>query len=191
MSSSSKEKQEFREKVLAERQKISARDWKEKSDKIISSLLNLDSFKLAKTVHTYISMNQRREVCTDTLLEYLINSEKRVVVPVTDFSEGTLTHSEIKSLSDLKTNKWGVAEPVQISEVDTGKLDLVVVPMAAADRAGSRLGYGKGFYDRFLSETNARKVGLVFESFLFDKIPTEEFDEKLDIIITEEEVIFA
>ncbi|MEQ8525465.1 5-formyltetrahydrofolate cyclo-ligase [Gracilimonas sp.] len=191
MSSASKKKQELREKVLAERQKISARDWKEKSDQIISTLINHDSFKVAKTVHTYISMNQRREVCTDTLLEYLINSEKRVVVPVTNFSEGTLSHSGITSLSDLKTNKWGVAEPAQISKVDMGELDLIIVPMAAADRARNRLGYGKGFYDRFLSETNAQKVGLVFESFLFDEIPTEEFDEKLDMIISEEEVIFA
>jgi 5-formyltetrahydrofolate cyclo-ligase len=63
--------------------------------------------------------------------------------------------------------------------------------LAAADRKCNRLGYGKGFYDRFLKKTKAKKVGLVFSDFLFDEIPTEEFDEKLDVIITEEEVIFA
>lgn len=191
MSSASKKKQELRDRVLAERQKLSVRDWQKKSDIIISSLINLEVFKEAKTVHTYVSMNQRREVCTDTLLEYLINSEKKVVVPVINYNDGTLSHSEITSLSDLTKNKWGVAEPVQVSKVDVGELDLIIVPMAAADRAGNRLGYGKGFYDSFLSETSARKTGLIFESFLFDEIPTEEFDEKLDIIISEEEVIFA
>lgn len=191
MSTTAQKKQELREKVLAEREQISESDWKAKSETIISSLTDADFFKKAKTVHTYISMNQRGEVCTDQLVEDLLSGEKRVVVPVTNFDEGTLTHSEINAISDLQKNKWGVAEPKQITPVEVGELDLIVVPMAAADKTGSRLGYGKGFYDRFLGETKAIKVGLVFDAFLFDEIPTEEFDKKLDVIISENEVIFA
>ncbi|MCP9292826.1 5-formyltetrahydrofolate cyclo-ligase [Gracilimonas sediminicola] len=191
MSAISQKKQELREKVLAERQQIAAREWKKKSEKIISSLTNADFFKKSKTVHTYISMDQRREVYTDGLLEDILNGSKRAVVPVTNFEDGTLTHSEIRSLSDLKKNKWGVAEPKHITTVNVEELDLIIVPMAAADRAGNRLGYGKGFYDRFLREAEAIKVGLVFDAFLFDEIPIEEFDEKLDVIISEKEVIFA
>jgi 5-formyltetrahydrofolate cyclo-ligase len=63
--------------------------------------------------------------------------------------------------------------------------------MAAADKRGNRLGYGKGFYDRFLLQTTALKVGFVFDEFLFDEIPVEEFDVKLDVIITEEELKFS
>lgn len=68
---------------------------------------------------------------------------------------------------------------------------MIIIPMAAADRSGNRLGYGKGFYDRFLSESNAFKAGLVFSDFIFSEIPTESFDEKLDAIITENEVIYT
>ncbi|MBO6586496.1 MAG: 5-formyltetrahydrofolate cyclo-ligase [Gracilimonas sp.] len=191
MSSISQQKQDLREKVLAERLQIPDREWKNKSDQIISSLTNADYFKEAKTVHTYISMNQRREVYTDGLLEDILNGDKRAVVPVTNFEDRSLTHSEIRSLSDLKKNKWGVEEPKHITPVNVKELELIIVPMAAADRAGNRLGYGKGFYDRFLKEAKAIKVGLVFDAFLFDEIPIEEFDEKLDVIISEEEVIFA
>ncbi len=191
MSATSQRKQELREKVLTKRKQISAQEWKSKSDRIISSLTKSDFYKEAQTVHTYISMNERREVCTDNLVENLLKGEKRVVVPVTNFEEGTLTHSEINAISDLQKNKWGVAEPKQIISVEVDELDLIVVPMAAADRRGNRLGYGKGFYDRFLGETPALKVGLVFDAFLFDEIPTEEFDKKLDVIISENEMIFA
>ncbi|WP_421774541.1 5-formyltetrahydrofolate cyclo-ligase [Gracilimonas sp.] len=191
MSTASQRKQKLREKVLAERQQVSVEDWKKKSELIISSFMNADFYKESQTIHTYISMNQRREVCTDNLVEDLLEGEKRVVVPITNFEEGTLTHSEIRAISDLQKNKWGVAEPKQITPVEVGELDLIVVPMAAADRRGNRLGYGKGFYDRFLGETTALKVGLVFDAFLFDEIPTEKFDKKLDVIISENEVIFA
>jgi 5-formyltetrahydrofolate cyclo-ligase len=191
MSIASQKKQELREKALAERQQISAREWKSKSELIISSLRHADFYKTAKTVHTYISMNHRREVCTDGLLENLLNAEKKAVVPIINFEDESLTHSQICSLSDLKKNKWGVAEPKHVNPVDVEDLDVIIVPMVAADRAGNRLGYGRGFYDRFLSETGATKAGLVFDAFLFDEIPTEEFDEKLDVIISEEEVIFV
>jgi 5-formyltetrahydrofolate cyclo-ligase len=191
MSSNKVEKQTLREKVLKERSLISEATWRGSSQKIIEALQATDFYKEAKVVHTYLSMNSRREVATDFLIENLFNSDKRVVVPITDFETGSLTHTEIDSTSELKVNKWGVLEPEESEEFDISELDLIVIPMAAAGRKGSRLGYGKGFYDRFLEKTEAKKVGLVFNVFLFDEIPTEEFDEKLDVIITEEEVIFA
>ncbi len=81
-------------------------------------------------------------------------------------------------------------EPIKVKEIEISQIDLILVPMAAADRTGNRLGYGKGFYDRFLNKANAMKVGLVFSEFLYDEIPTESFDEKLDIIVTDKEVIY-
>lgn len=190
MSSIQREKQLLRDEVLAQRDDISEEEWRKKSDRIISTLINSDFFKQAKTVHSYISINNRREVCTDELFEHMFERNKKVVVPITNFSDGTLSHSEITSASDLESNKWGVKEPNTAKLVDIATLDLIVIPMAAADKTGNRLGYGKGFYDRFLYKTDAKKVGLVFEEFLFDKIPVEEFDIKLDVLITEKGVIY-
>ena len=191
MSSTNDNKEALRERVLTLRSNMEVEDWRVKSDQIISSLKKTDIYKAAKTTHVYISMNERFEVCTDKLIEDLLDSDKRVVVPITNFDSLTLSHSEITSISDLKKNKWGVSEPAEISPVKVSELDLIIVPMVAADRSRNRLGYGKGFYDRFLAQAGAKKVGLIFDAFLFDEIPTEEFDEKLDVIISEEEVIFA
>ena len=191
MSDIQNEKNELRNKVLSERQGIDEGAWKIKSETIIAKLIDLDSFERALLVHTYISMNERREVCTDALIEYLFKSKKSVAAPITNFSDNTLSHSMITNFKDLSSNKWGVREPNELIPVDTTKIDLVVVPMAAADRSGNRLGYGKGFYDGFLSQINSVKVGLIFKEFLFEEIPVEEFDVKLEIIVTDDEVIFT
>ncbi|MAO64797.1 MAG: 5-formyltetrahydrofolate cyclo-ligase [Balneola sp.] len=191
MSSLQEQKQALRNRVLSDRKEMPEQDWRERSLAILRSLESTEFFKKADSVHTYVSMNQRREVGTDQLIETLLESDKRVVVPVTNFSDHSLTHIVLHSFGELITNKWGVREPEkEQDEVQPENLDLIIVPMAAGDRKGNRLGYGQGFYDRFLEQTMGMKVGLVFSDFLFDKIPAEEFDVKLDVIITEEELIF-
>lgn len=191
MTSVQERKQKLRDEVLAKRQQLSEQQWLNKSNQIIQSLLDSDVYKKSGVVHTYISMNERREVFTDNLLIHLFQDRKRVVVPITNFTDKTLSHSEIEAENALVANKWGVREPKSINPVEISELDLIIVPMAAADKNGNRLGYGRGFYDRFLDMTDATKIGLTFHEFLFDKIPVEEFDVKLDVIITEEVVIFT
>lgn len=191
MPNNRKKKSTLRDKVLRERNKLDTQTWQNKTERIINSFLKLDEYKRASYIHTYISMNDRREVSTDSLINTMLRSGREVIVPITNFKEGTLSHSILTDFSELKPNKWGVREPVFFNEAKISDLDLVIVPMAAADRSGNRLGYGKGFYDRFLSKINAFKVGLVFSDFLFDDIPIEPFDEKLDAIITDSEVIYT
>ncbi|MBD3615815.1 MAG: 5-formyltetrahydrofolate cyclo-ligase [Gracilimonas sp.] len=191
MTSVQEEKQKLRDKVLAKRQQLSEQQWLNKSNQIIQSLVDSDVYKKSGVIHTYVSMNERREVCTDNLLIHLFDDKKRVVVPITNFSDNTLSHSEIDAENELVANNWGVREPKTINPVEISEIDLIIVPMAAADKDGNRLGYGRGFYDRFLDMTEATKIGLTFDKFLFDKVPVEEFDVKLDVIITEEVVIFT
>lgn len=188
MNSINEKKQILRSTVLSRRLEFSEKDWREKSDRIISHLINFDFFRQSKVVHTYLSMNNRKEVCTDGLLTNLLELSKKVIVPVTNFEEHKLIHSEIHSLADLTTNKWGVREPKEINPIDVDKMDFIVVPMNAADKKGNRLGYGKGFYDRFLSQVNAFKAGLIFEDFIFEEIPAEEYDVKMNVLITEKGV---
>jgi 5-formyltetrahydrofolate cyclo-ligase len=190
MSVTKGQKQALRAKVLAERSRFSESDWSAKSNVIINQLFQTEAFRQSGLVHTYVSMNSRREVNTEPLIEYILESDKRLFVPITNMEAGTLSHGELTDISELETNKWGVRESRQSRELDLEALDMIIVPMAAADRKGNRLGYGKGFYDRFLAQAGAVKIGLVFHDFLFEAIPTEEFDEKMDIIITEEEVVY-
>ncbi len=191
MKSLRRKKAELRARVLSERSQMSESEWRSKSEKITQSLLNADFLKKAQTVHVYVSMNKRREVRTDLLIQKLLEIGKRVIVPVTEFQKGTLIHCEISSTDDLKENKWGVREPEICTPTNPEEIELIIVPMAAGDRKGNRLGYGKGFYDRFLEQTTALKVGAVFYRFIFDHIPSEEFDVPLDILVSEEELIFV
>jgi 5-formyltetrahydrofolate cyclo-ligase len=143
MSSIKEKKKAFREEVLSSRAKLTEALWSAKSEKIIKNLVGTDFFKQAATVHSYISMNKRREVCTDELFNIIFQNDKQAVVPITNFSDHTLTHSEITPNTNLETNKWGVREPDSVQVVDVSTLNLIVVPMVAADKKGNRLGYGQ------------------------------------------------
>lgn len=191
MSSIREQKAELRAEVLEKRMELKPSDWRKKSDQIISRILQLKSVKEADCIHTYLSMNSRKEVCTDSLIEALFEMGKRVVVPISNFKDLSLSHVYIEPGTQFKENKWGVREPLDAKVAPVDILDTVIIPMAAGDMQGNRLGYGKGFYDRFLSGTSAKKVGLVFDDFLLAQIPCEEFDVKLDCIISEEREIFA
>lgn len=185
------QKKALRATVLKKRSAMDEEQWKLKSDAIIKRLMNETVFLNAETVHTYISMNERREVCTDQLLDHLFQLKKEVLVPITNFKDHSLVHALVSDKTKFEANKWGVREPIKYQPGQLSSVDLVIVPMAAGDLEGNRLGYGKGFYDRFLSQTAAKKIGLVFDDYLFQEIPAEPFDVKMDLIISEERVIFA
>lgn len=180
-------KRDLRSKLLAKRTAISTTVWENKSAKIITDLKSTQVYKTAKTIHCFVSMNGRNEVNTHAFIKNELTNGKSIIVPITDFYTNTLTHVELLNFDDLAHNKWGVLEP--INKVKTQKTpDIILVPLLAADRSFNRLGYGKGFYDRFLEKSSAIKIGLLFEQFLLEKIPVESFDQKLDILITEENI---
>lgn len=181
----SKRKQKLREELLKRRSSIPKETYLQKSAQIRQRLRELPEFRKAHTVHCYVSINDRREVNTHPLIKNMISGKKQVVVPVTEIKKGALSHVHLNSFEDLKTNRWGVLEPKGGLEVEPDMLDLVIVPMVGGDRSNNRIGYGKGFYDRFLAETNCPKIGLLFEECLVEEVPTEPFDVKLDKLITE------
>ena len=131
----------------------------------------------------YKSLNS--EVDTNSLIEYSLNNKKIVLLP-------KVVGSDIKffkyDLGDLliKSN-FGVLEPVEDYNkyYEKEKIDLVIVPGISFSRDGSRLGFGKGYYDRFLSESNIETIGICFKEQISDVVPTDENDYKLDIVISD------
>lgn len=99
-----------------------------------------------------------------------------------------LEHSKINSTNELVKNTLGILEPKENLKIDTRKIDLILVPLLGVDIRGNRLGYGKGYYDKFLQTAEALKIGLAFEEFVLDEIPSEKHDVKLDGFITEKGV---
>lgn len=177
--------------MLERRRNISEEKYVDASSRITERLRGQPEYRNAALIHCYVSLNDRGEVDTHPLIRAMLHTEKRVVVPATDFETDTLRHVILNSYDDLSPNKWGVPEPETDAgiEADVGELELVIVPMVAGDRQCNRLGYGKGFYDRFLAETECPTLGLCFEECIVDVIPVEPFDVRLDKIITQNRVI--
>lgn len=182
-------KEVIRKELRKKRRDISDADFRKWSDKIISKLEEQREYKTARIIHCYVSMNDRREVNTHSLIREILLEPKRLVVPVTQFNAGILRHYYLESYNELKQNKWGVLEPEGGEECPIEKIELVIVPMVGGDEQGYRIGYGGGFYDRFLENITCPKIGLCFEQNMVDELPIEPFDIVLDKIITEKRIL--
>ncbi|AXJ01830.1 5-formyltetrahydrofolate cyclo-ligase [Cyclonatronum proteinivorum] len=179
-------KKKLRQEALARRMALSDDEWSERSTHIQSCFLDLFEGSTFDTVHLYTAMLLRNEIDTETLALRLLDAGKRVAVPVMSFADRSLSHFLVTRKTLWKTNRWGVSEPVDGEPVSAEDLELIVVPMVAADAACNRLGYGKGYYDTFLKETPALKVGLCFECCMVDRVPCEPHDVRLHHVITED-----
>jgi 5-formyltetrahydrofolate cyclo-ligase len=137
----------------------------------------------AKFVHIYLNFGS--EVGTRGIIEDLFERKIKVAVPVTRGEH--LIHSKLENLDDLKPGKFGVPEPTVINEISPGGLDAVIIPLVAFDGRGMRLGYGKGFYDRFLIglNINIKKVGIAFSLQELEEIPMLSHDQLMNSVITE------
>ena len=146
----------------------------------LTELLKYQEFSRAKTVFCYVSAHG--EVETHLLLEELLK-EKRVVVPYCTDSSGNMICVEIHSLSDLKEGRFGILEPEKAEPFPKEKIDFAIVPGIAFDKNGYRLGYGKGYYDRFLADISPFKIGVCQKEFLKETLPHDDFDVKMDDVL--------
>ncbi|MDD2422566.1 MAG: 5-formyltetrahydrofolate cyclo-ligase [Heliobacteriaceae bacterium] len=184
-------KKALRDQVLQARQGQSPAVVAAKSRWIREQLRRLPVFQKAGTIMVYVDF--RQEVATRPLIRRLLREGKQVAVPVCR-EAGRLIPAAIKAFpGDLRPGKWGILEPPEdhLDSVDPGELDLVLVPGVAFDRRGNRLGYGAGYYDRFLPllRPGASKIGLAFALQLVEDVFPGAHDVPVDCIVTETEVI--
>jgi 5-formyltetrahydrofolate cyclo-ligase len=184
-------KQTLKAEIYEKRNALSDEEIKEKSDKIKNNLLSLDEFKNSKNIMFYVSFN--KEVDTHKLIKDLLNEkDKTVLVPYTVKNDLRLNVSELKDFNELELNDFGILEPKEpyIREFNPDKIDIVIVPGMVFDKTGHRIGYGYGYYDRFLKAIkNILKIGLAYDLQLVEKIQEEEHDVPMDIIVTDKEII--
>jgi len=180
-------KQAMRLEAKARRCALSPEAIEEKSRTIADRLLALADG--AGTVMVYVS--KPPEVETAGLIDALLSAGKRVVVPIIEKERRTLRLSYLTDRSVLVESTFDVPEPIG-SEMPASPddLDLIVVPVVGFDRTGSRIGYGAGYYDRFLSRApDVPVVGAAFSCQEVPSVPCEAFDRRMDRVVTEEEVI--
>ena len=185
-------KKEFRKKVINLRKEKDKDFIKHNSDIITDKLLNLDCIKNAKNSMLYLDFNN--EVSTDSLIKKLLNLGKIVSSPITLKEERKLIPSQITDLKNgIQYGAYNIREPKPECSpaINIKDLDVVIVPAVAYDKNCYRLGYGGGFYDRFLE--NLRKdavtIGIAFDLQIFDEVPKEPHDAQLDYIVTESRIL--
>lgn len=171
-------KKVLRKKILEKRE---GHKRAEEDSKIIAEkFMDLPQLREAKNVLLYYP--HKNEVNTIYIIEKILNSGSfNLYLP--KVSGKKLLPVKVKDLSSLKKGYAGIMEP-EGEGVSPEEIDIIVVPAVAYDLKGHRLGYGKGYYDRFLKETKALKVGVAYDFQIVDKLPVEEHDIPVDIIIT-------
>ncbi len=175
------------------RDALSLEERYKKSAVIQSRLLSLPQFIAARTVSLFASC--RSEVLTEAIIRESLSLGKVPALPITDLARKQLILSSITDYdNDLAPGTWGILEPKpdRISPITPDELDLVIIPGAAFDRQGRRIGYGGGFYDGLLKSMKVRKpaIALAFALQIVDEVPFDpSHDQPVDMIITEEEII--
>jgi len=156
-------KSELRKKYKALRQSLSDEEIEIFSLDIANRLLNLNIWDHS-FYHIFLSIPRHKEVNTEYLLNILSGKDKHTVISKSDFEAGSMSHFLLSDNTILKHNAYGIPEPENGIPIDASAIDVVFVPLLAYDRNGNRVGYGKGFYDRFLKSCrpDCLKIGLSF-----------------------------
>lgn len=181
-------KEFLRIQMKEERERLSKREARDRSKLIVENLFLLPEFFRADTIHTYVS-SKNNEVDTHELIRTLLKQKKRVVAPIADKATKQMRHSEIFSLSELGTALHGILEPRIYRPVAVADLNVIVVPAVAIDKKGNRLGFGAGFYDRFLHDIDIPTVALAYNFQVINDVPSEQTDVPVSFIVTEREII--
>lgn len=193
------DKKELRKQMKKVRSDL-PEEYKEAADqKIAERLWQTKEYQEARLIFCYVSMKD--EVDTRSILEQALSDGKRVAVPVCR-GRGLMEAWEIKSLSELSPGAYGILEPTQPLSVNPKEIDLCLVPCLACDRAGRRLGYGGGYYDRYLKlvDENDRNGSKEYRATILclcrlrqilQGVPAEEHDVWMDGILMEEGIIYC
>ena len=161
----------------------------EGSLEIANNLLNLPIWG-KEYFHLFLSISEKREVDTQAILHILQGKDKHVVLSKANFESGSMTNYLLTDSTVIKVNDWGIPEPVEGIEIKASSIDVVFIPLLVYDEKGNRIGYGKGFYDRFLSQCKPEvvKVGLSFFSAEEEIPDVDEHDVPLDYCVTPEKI---
>lgn len=175
----------LRKKYLQKREQLSIDKVKKFSEKIRRNLKGLSYYKDSQNIMVYINFKNEPE--TIQIIKDSLKLNKNVYIPRINKKE--IEAVRIKNLKNLKINTYGIKEPSQKLPASSRKIfDIIIIPGILFDKKGNRIGFGKGFYDRFLKKYKGKKIALAYDFQLKNTIPSYDYDEKIDIIITEKRI---
>ncbi|MDD7184084.1 MAG: 5-formyltetrahydrofolate cyclo-ligase [Ruminococcus sp.] len=178
------DKKELRKIFRKKRNQISGKS--EKDFKIAERVLSLEEVKNSRNILIYVSYGS--ETDTYSIIKRLLEEEKKVAVPRC-LENGIMEFIYIKSLDELSAGAFGIPEPSGNIRAVINKNTVCIVPALSFSPDGTRLGYGGGYYDRFLESENIYTVGICYDEMLSESLPSEKHDVKIKKVITEERTV--
>ena len=176
----SMDKKQLRKQIRERKKEFSLSEKIELSRPIFEKIEKEELFKEAKVVLLYYSMDD--EVYTHDFVEKHYKT-KTILLPCVDGDD--LILRQYLGIESMKAGEqFGILEPVGKEFNDLEKIDLMIIPGVAFDEEKNRLGRGRGFYDRLLKTVNATKIGVCFDFQVVEQVPTEDFDVKMDVVIS-------
>ncbi|MBQ7960586.1 MAG: 5-formyltetrahydrofolate cyclo-ligase [Clostridia bacterium] len=180
-------KNKIRNEIKLKRKEMNPDDAKQKSFSAAWCFLNSELYLSANTIMLYMPLGN--ETDTGEIVKKAFEDGKRIVLPVTERSTGWITPFVFERGATLKKGSFSVLEPQNAEIAKKSEIDTVIVPGIAFDKAGSRIGFGKGCYDMFLDGLNAVKIGFCYDFQVMDEIPSDDHDIRMDFLVTEKGVL--
>jgi 5-formyltetrahydrofolate cyclo-ligase len=173
-------KKELRQKYKVLRQNLTTNDIENLSLAIANEILKLPIWE--KTYfHIFLPITEHKEVDTEYILHVLSGKDKEIVVSKSDFKTKDMTHFLLTDNTRIQKNEYNIPEPVDGLEVPATKIDVVFVPLLAFDKKGHRVGYGKGFYDKFLSECKPETIKIGLSFFEPEELISDVFEDDVTL----------
>ena len=169
--------------------KLTKEQINEKSKKIFDSLLKLDEFLNARHIMCY--MSKENEVDTRPIFEYAFSKGISISAPrCSSTDEGIMESYAVGKFEDFREGRFGIMEPRYVMpRAPKGTIEVIIVPGLAYSILGERIGKGGGYYDRYLAESNSFLIGLCFDECLYEILPEDPHDIKMDAVISDERTI--
>lgn len=185
-------KSELRRIYLAKRSSLPPDDRVKLSGAIADRFFSECELSAVTLLHCFLSIDKFNEIDTTPVFQRLWNEFPHIetAVPRVDRATGKMLHLKFTPETELIQNVWGIREPAHENYFESEQFDVVIVPLLCFDTTGHRVGYGKGFYDRFLTECRpeCRKIGLSYFEPVEEIADVGEFDVRLDAVITPDDV---
>ena len=176
-------KSNLRKLIIEKRKTLSGEMIAASDKKIFQNLLKIPQYEKAETIFCFVSTPD--EIDTREIIKNALSNNKRVCVPKCE-KLGVMHAHEIKSFDDLQPGKYGIHEPKENCPYTApSEIDFAIIPCVTCNKQGHRLGYGGGFYDRYIQDQTFTKAALCREVLLHENIPIEPHDMMVDIVVTD------
>lgn len=174
------DKKTLRKKIREQKRAMTLEQIETASEKLVQMFLETEQYRTSKTIYGYLPYNQ--EVRTVPILEQALADGKKIAVPKVYGDEMKFIY--LTDLTKVEKSDFGIPEPITDGPVGDDPTALVLMPGIAFTKEGSRIGYGGGFYDKFLAaEPNHPTIALCYDFQMVDELPTEEFDVPVDLVL--------